>query len=95
LKLEWTRLALADLIDAQTHIAADDPNAAQRIATRIAEAAKTLLDRPFSGRSSAIAAGTREWVISGTPYLLAYRVSSSTIEILRVWHVRRDRGAGA
>ncbi len=33
---------------------------------------------------------TREWVVSQTPYLLVYRVRNDEVEILRVWHTKRD-----
>ena len=68
----------------QDYIAQDNPEARSVLPKDIADAARTLLKRPPSGRAIVIAAGTREWVVSGTPYLLEYRVSSSTLEILRV-----------
>jgi toxin ParE1/3/4 len=34
--------------------------------------------------------GTREWVVSDTPYLIVYRVKNEAVEILRVWHGRRN-----
>lgn len=30
--------------------------------------------------------GTREWVLSGTPYIAVYRLSGSVIEVLRILH---------
>lgn len=34
--------------------------------------------------------GTREWVVSGTPYLLVYRERGDALEVLHVWHEAQD-----
>jgi toxin ParE1/3/4 len=78
LRVRWTRPALADFIEAQEYIARENPQAAQQLA-----------DNPDSGRAGHIA-GTREWVINGTPYLIVYRIQPPEIEILRLWHGRRN-----
>lgn len=88
LKLRWTRPALADLLEAQEHIAKDNPLAAHDVAQRVWDAAERLLDHPDIGRPGHVA-GTREWLVTRTPYLIVYRVSEG-IEILRIWHTRRD-----
>jgi toxin ParE1/3/4 len=45
-----------------------------------------LLDRtPSMGRPGRVP-GTRELVIAGTPYIVAYRAKRRSIEILRVLH---------
>lgn len=89
LNLRWTRPALADVIEAQSYIARDNPNAAAAIAQRIWDAAKKLCDNPNIGRPGKFP-GTREWVVTHTPYLIVYRVKEDAVEILRVWHSRRD-----
>ena len=62
MKLRWTRLALADFLDAQEYIAQDSPLAAQAVAQRIDEAARGLLDHPQIGRPGHVE-GTRERVV--------------------------------
>lgn len=91
MKLRWTRPALADLIEAQDYIAQENPDAARVVAQRVWDAAKTLRDHPALGRVCHIA-GTRERVVTRTPYLIVYRLQSGVIEILRIWHGRRDWG---
>jgi toxin ParE1/3/4 len=89
LKLQWTRPALNDLIEAQTYIAQDNPQAAQAVAQRLWDAAQSLTDHPQIGRPGHVA-DTREWVVRRTPYLIVYRVRAETLEILRLWHTKRD-----
>ena len=89
LKLRWTRPALADLIEAQNYIARDNPAAAQAVAQRVWDASKNLCDQPGMGRPGHVQ-GTREWPVSQTPYLIVYRVKNDAVEILRVWHGRRN-----
>ena len=51
----------------------------------IVSAARPLINFPASGRVGRIA-GTRELVITGTPYVAAYAVTPSAVRILRVFH---------
>jgi toxin ParE1/3/4 len=89
LSLRWTRPALADLIEAQEHIAHENPSAAQAVAQRVWDAARCLQDNPEIGRTGHVS-GTREWVVTQTPYLIVYRCAGGTVEILRVWHTKRN-----
>ena len=68
------------------YIAEHSPRAAARIVNEIHSKTRRLLsDNPFIGRSGEIK-GTRELVIPGTPYIVAYRVADTQIEILFVQH---------
>jgi plasmid stabilization system protein ParE len=51
----------------------------------IRAAAARLLDHPALGRPGRVP-GTRELVVSGTPYILPYRVQGETVQILHVLH---------
>jgi len=82
-------LALDDLDHAVDFIAADNPGAAKRVAGRIWQAAQTLARHPSMGRTGRVA-GTREWVIQGTPYIMAYQVRDDALEILRVLHAAME-----
>lgn len=85
MKLLWSAFALADRDGIFTHIEADNPRAAIVIDERIAAAVRLLVDFPESGRPGRVF-GTRELVISGTPYIAAYIVTENAIRILRVLH---------
>ena len=84
-RVEWTRRALATLDEISDYIAKDDPNAAQRMAERVFDAVDHLLEHPAMGRMGRLP-GTRELVVTGTPYLVPYRVTGDVVEILRVFH---------
>jgi addiction module RelE/StbE family toxin len=78
LSLRWTRPALADLIEAQEYIAHENPPAAQAVAQHVWDAARNLQDNPEIGRVGHVA-GTREWAVTQTPYLIVYRVADDDV----------------
>lgn len=88
MKVAWTRLALADLDNAYGYIADENPSAAIRIISRIRRALKAVSRHPAIGRPGRVA-GTRELIIPGTPFIVAYRVKAKRIELLSVIHGAR------
>ena len=88
MKIAWTRLALEDLSHAHTYIAAERPSAAFHIAQRIENAIQSLSLYPEIGRPGRVD-GTRELIVSGTPFIVPYRIRSKRIEILAVIHGSR------
>lgn len=85
----FTRAAREDLIDIWTHIAADDPAAADRVLNRLGEIASHLADNPQIGPArDDIRPGLR-YLVSGS-YLLLYRIEADDIEIVRAVHGRRE-----
>ena len=87
-KLRYTRQALADLDEARAYIALDRPGAAARVAALIREAIEALRRFPEIGRQGRVP-GTRELVVSGTPFLVAYRVAGNEVSILAILHGAR------
>ena len=71
-------------------IRADNPTAAARVRRTIRGSVLRLLDFPESGRTGHIQ-GTREVVVSGLPFVVVYRVTGETVEILRVFHTSQER----
>ena len=65
-----------------------NPNAAKALYERIKITATELIDNPYIGRLGRVP-GTRELVITNTPYLLPYQIRQDRIEILRVYHSSR------
>jgi addiction module RelE/StbE family toxin len=88
-KLVWSESALHQFTQLFEYIAAQNPDAAERIADQIDEAALSLLDFPEMG-SPGLRAGTRKRVVTGTRYLLTYAIRGENIVILNVWHGRQD-----
>jgi toxin ParE1/3/4 len=90
MRIVWLEDARDDLSAIRRYIGRDNPAAARRVATRITAAVARLADAPHSGRPGRWA-GTREIVITGTPYLAPYRVREGVIEVLRVFHGAQER----
>jgi toxin ParE1/3/4 len=88
LRLRWSAYALADRIAIFDYIEADSPEAAISVDERILAQVESLARFPHSGRPGRIE-GTRELVISRTPYIVAYRIKGNTVRILRVLHGSR------
>jgi toxin ParE1/3/4 len=67
------------------YIAERNPRATIDMGDAIEAAVARLADHPHSGRPGRVP-GTRELVVSGTPYVVAYRVEPAAVVILRVLH---------
>ena len=78
-----------DLDDIAGYISQDNPEAARRTVRRLWTAVKSFAEQPEMGRPGRVH-GTRELVVSDTPFVVPYRVVGSEIEILRVLHGARD-----
>jgi toxin ParE1/3/4 len=85
----WTADATADVRDVWDYIAEDNEPAADRIVERLISAAGILDRHPLIGRTGKEPC-TRELVVSGTRYILIYRVKARKAEILRVLHGKQD-----
>jgi len=48
-----------------------------------------LAEMPYIGHPG-LEPGIRYWSVHRTPYLIVYRVKAEAVEILRLWHGRRD-----
>lgn len=89
MRVDWSDEALTDLLDAYAFIAADNPLAAERVQDRLVNVARTLSDLPNRGRAGR-KVGTRELMVSGTPYLIVYTIGGEAVTILRLWHGARE-----
>ncbi|MFT4160280.1 type II toxin-antitoxin system RelE/ParE family toxin [Shinella sp.] len=86
----WTRRSIRELEAIGDYIAEHNPAAARKTLAAIHDRTKRLLSRnPFIGRSGEID-GTRELVVPGTPYIVAYRVMETRVEVLFVQHGARE-----
>jgi addiction module RelE/StbE family toxin len=88
MKVRWLREALRNLDREAAYIAEDDPEAARRIVRRVRGAVAKLMSHPNLGRPGRVP-GTRELIVSGTPYIVPYRVHRQSVDVLRVFHSAR------
>lgn len=88
MKVVWTRAAADHLEEIGDWIARDSPAAAERLVAAIIDRVSTLGSHPHLGRPGRIVE-TRELVIAGTPYIVAYRVRESAVEVLAAFHGAR------
>lgn len=89
MQVVWTTNALNHLGEIQDYIAQDSPVAAYKLALDLTDRANRLLSQnPMMGRTGR-AKGTREFVVSGTAYIVVYRVTDQ-VEILAVVHAARE-----
>ncbi len=58
------------------------------MADRVLEAVEYLIKHPSLGRIGRVQ-GTRELVVSGTPFVVIYRVRMDVVQILRLLHHAR------
>jgi toxin ParE1/3/4 len=87
-KVVWFPRALNDISNIEHFIEQDNPAAARRVEQRIKGVVRLLGEHPHMGRPGRVS-GTREFVVSGTPYVMAYTVSDDRVTILAVIHGSR------
>ena len=90
MKLRWTSAASRMLRSIFQFIAADDPVAANKVATSIRNISLNLITFPRMGCIGRVE-GTRELVVPELPYILVYRITDTEVHILRVFHAKQDR----
>jgi toxin ParE1/3/4 len=85
MRVQWTIPAKRELRDIGVTIRADNPSAAAKVVAKTRARANELRTHPGIGRIGRVE-GTRELVITGTPYLIAYVVRDHVVHILTVMH---------
>lgn len=88
MKIVWTEPARQDLREIFEYIAEENPNAARALLAEIRKRAGSLEDNPELGRLGRVE-GSRELVLTGTQYILPYRIKEQRIQILAVFHAAR------
>jgi toxin ParE1/3/4 len=81
--VEWSVWALADRNAIFDYIEVDSPKTAVAVDIRIEKQVKALARFPEMGRPGRVEQ-TRELVIKRTPFIVAYRIAGSSVQILRV-----------
>ena len=90
MNVNFTPQALADLSSIREWIARDDPPTADRIVSRIRQTVILFGLFPSMGHAGDVG-DTREFKVTGLPYVIVYRVSSATdLDILTIVHASRN-----
>ena len=90
MQIRWAPTALNDFktisyrVERQRNLAT-----ANRVCRQIYNAIQTLRLHPHIGRPGT-EEGTRELVITKSPYIVVYRLQSEAVQILRIWHGAQD-----
>jgi toxin ParE1/3/4 len=87
-RVDWHPLARADLAELVAYIASDNPVAAYRVHDDVRKQTNLLAIHPEIGRPGRVR-GIRELVITGTPYVAAYRFAGDVLTVLRLLHGAR------
>ena len=93
MNVTFTKAAQADTEEIHRYIARENPAAASNVVAAIERATTRLSAFPLSGRIGAVET-TRELVISKLPFIVIYRVTADTIEIIAVFHAAKDKPRG-
>ena len=84
--IEWSEQAARQLVQAEYYIAiSNSEDVAERVTTHIVSSIQQLHRFPMSGRTGRVA-GTRELVISNTPFIVAYAVDRESVVVLAIYH---------
>ncbi len=84
----WTELSLDDLSEINAWIAQEQPSTALLVSLRILDSVESVADHPLLGRTGRVA-GTREFAVPKTPFVVFYSVEGDTLRVLRVLRGRR------
>ena len=83
--IEWTEQATRQLDQAHDYIElSNSPEVADRIAMQIVSGVQRFLNFPMSGRPGRVPR-TRELVVAGTPFIVAYAIKGPRIVVLAVY----------
>ncbi len=84
--IEWTEGAVQELDWAREYISvSNSEETARRVVDRILSSVEQLARFPMLGRPGCIS-GTRELVISKTPFIAAYTVQKTRVVVLAIYH---------
>ena len=85
MRITWLPIAARDRQNQLAYIGERNPSAAISMGDAIEAAVRNLVDHPRMGRLGRVK-GTRELVVTGTPYVIIYRVEPDAVVLLRLLH---------
>ncbi|WP_312283816.1 type II toxin-antitoxin system RelE/ParE family toxin [Candidatus Igneacidithiobacillus taiwanensis] len=89
LPIVWRASARDDLANIIRYIARENPSAARRMKRLLEESVLPAAEHPYLYRQSERIPGLRE-IIAHPNYIVFYRVTATSVEIVSVVHARRE-----
>ena len=89
MNIRYTRRALSHLAEIHASIEPDRPGAAKAVGESIRAAVSHLAQFPEAGRQGRVA-GTRALIVPRLPFIVAYRIEKSHVDVLAVLHGARQ-----
>jgi len=83
--LRWTPSAADDLESIADYLHRNRPEYAQRTICRLYDSILRLRKFPASGRPGS-KPNTRELILAGLPYIVIFRATDTSVEVLRIHH---------
>ena len=90
MRIRWTPAAAADLQNISDYLKEHHPQYRQPTMRKLYETIRSLKQWPGRGRLGS-EEGTREILFQPLPYVAVYRVTETTIEVLRIYHGAQNR----
>jgi toxin ParE1/3/4 len=90
MRIRWTPAAAADLQHINDYLSEHHPRYRQPTMRKLYETVRALKQSPQRGRLGR-EDGTRELLLSPLPYLAVYRVTTKSVEVVRIYHTAQDR----
>ena len=90
MQLRWTPAAVADLQHISDYLREHHPRYRQPTIRKLYGAVLALKKWPHRGRIGR-EEGTREFLFAPLPYVVVYRLTGRSIEVLRIYHTAQDR----
>jgi toxin ParE1/3/4 len=90
MRIRWTLPAAGDLEDIGNYLDLHYPQFARSTIPKLYDGVRSLRSMPERGRAG-LKAGTREIVFHPLPYIVTYRITEQTVEILRIYHGAQGR----
>ena len=90
MRLRWTPSAANDLEAIHNYLSVTRPSLAQSTVTLLYRTVRSIPAFPHRGRVGE-RPGTRELVVAKLPFIIVYRTTEQTVEVLRILHGAQDR----
>ncbi|MDE1148513.1 MAG: type II toxin-antitoxin system RelE/ParE family toxin [Azospirillaceae bacterium] len=89
MKVRWTRRARRNTADIHAYLKQFNPQAAAKVVSILRVQAQGLAIHPHKGRVGLVES-TRELVVANLNFIIVYRVTSASVDVLTIRHAARE-----